>query len=181
VGYVPQDPRSILYHDTLREELAFTLKCRGAPDAGVTERTLAALGIDHLAGAYPRALSGGEAQRAAMAAILVADPPLLLLDEPTRGLDYAAKAGLARLLRGLCAGGRTVVMATHDVELAAACADRVALLGDGELVVEGPARDVLGQSLLLSSQIAKLFPDSGWLTVEQALAGLGAGRTQENP
>lgn len=173
VGYVPQDPRSILYHDTLRAELEFTLRGHGRQADGAVEATLAALGIAHLADAYPRALSGGEAQRAAMAAILVADPPLLLLDEPTRGLDYRAKAGLARLLRRLCAEGRTVVMATHDVELAAACADRVALLGDGELVVEGPAREILGQSLLLSSQIAKLFPDSGWLTAEQALAGLG--------
>jgi energy-coupling factor transport system ATP-binding protein len=169
VGYVPQDPRSILYHDTLREELAFTL--RGRP-GGDVDGTLAALGIAHLAGAYPRALSGGEAQRAAMAAILVADPPVLLLDEPTRGLDYAAKDSLARLLRELCARGTAVVMATHDVELAAACADRVALLGDGELVVEGPAPTVLGESLLLSSQTAKLFPGRGWLTAEQALAAL---------
>jgi energy-coupling factor transport system ATP-binding protein len=174
VGYVPQDPRSILYHDTLREELAFTQRARapqGDAEAAIA-RTLAQLGIGHLAEAYPRALSGGEAQRAAMAAILVGDPPLLLLDEPTRGLDYGAKAALAHLLRDLCARGRTVVMATHDVELAAACADRVALLGDGELVVEGPAADLLGESLYFSSQIAKLFPGSGWLTAEDALAAL---------
>lgn len=183
VGYVPQDPRSILYHDTLREELAFTLRGHGrrhdAPGGAAIEATLASLGIAHLADAYPRALSGGEAQRAAMAAILVADPPLLLLDEPTRGLDYRAKAELAALLRALCARGRAVVMATHDVELAAACADRVALLGDGELVVEGPAAEILSRSLFLSSQVAKLFPDSGWLTAEQALAGLAGGAAQE--
>jgi energy-coupling factor transporter ATP-binding protein EcfA2 len=171
LGYVPQDPRSILFHDTLREELEFTLRGRGGRGAPVDE-TLAALGIAHLAGAYPRALSGGEAQRAAMAAILAGDPPILLLDEPTRGLDYAAKASLARLLRDLCAGGKAVVMATHDVELAAASADRVAILGDGELVVEGPAATVLGDSLLLSSQIAKLFPGRGWLTPEDALTAL---------
>jgi energy-coupling factor transport system ATP-binding protein len=63
-------------------------------------------------------------------------------------------------------------MATHDVELAAACADRVALLGDGELVVEGPTSTILGDSLLLSPQIAKLFPGSGLLTLEDALAAL---------
>lgn len=177
VGYVPQDPRSILYHDTLHEELAFTL--HGASRGGMQAEpaiaaTLAELGIAHLGAAYPRALSGGEAQRAAMAAILVSDPPILLLDEPTRGLDYLAKANLARLLRELCARGRAVVMATHDVELVAACADRVALLGDGELVVEGPAAEVLGESLVLSSQISKLFPGSGWLSLEDALAGLTA-------
>jgi energy-coupling factor transporter ATP-binding protein EcfA2 len=172
VGYVPQDPRSILYHDTLREELAFTLRGRGTADDGRIERTLAALGLAHLAEAYPRALSGGEAQRAALAAILVGGPRLLLLDEPTRGLDYQAKEALARLLRELCAQGVAVVMATHDVELAAACADRIALLGDGELVVDGPAHTVLGESLLLSPQIAKLFPGSGWLTLGDALAAL---------
>jgi energy-coupling factor transport system ATP-binding protein len=171
-GYVPQNPRSILFHDTLREELAFTLRGRGAPDDGAIERTLAELGIAHLAERYPRDLSGGEAQRAALAAVLVGGPPILLLDEPTRGLDYAAKSDLARLLRALCAGGRAVLMATHDVELAAACADRVALLGDGELVVEGPAAEVLGDSLILSSQVAKLFPGRGWLTLDDALAGL---------
>jgi energy-coupling factor transport system ATP-binding protein len=180
VGYVPQDPRSILYHDTLREELEFTLRAReqGTGNrAQVAEdkirKTLASLGIAHLAEAYPRALSGGEAQRAALAAILVGDPAVLLLDEPTRGLDYAAKADLAEQLRAICSAGRTVIMATHDVELAASCADRVALLGDGELVVEGPAAEVLGDSLFFSSQIAKLFPGSGWLTLADALGGLG--------
>jgi energy-coupling factor transport system ATP-binding protein len=181
VGYVPQDPRSILYHDTLREELEFTLRARRRPASsrlpvaeGQIQDVLASLGIAHLAEAYPRALSGGEAQRAALAAILVGDPAVLLLDEPTRGLDYAAKADLAAQLRGLCAAGRTVIMATHDVELAASCADRVALLGDGELVVEGPAAEVLGESLFFSSQIAKLFPGSGWLTLTDALRGLEA-------
>ena len=179
VGYVPQDPRSILFHDTLREELEFTLQAQSAErraqgkasDARVAEM-LDQLGLAHLVGAYPRALSGGEAQRAALAAVLVANPPILLLDEPTRGLDYAAKTSLARLLRAQCAQGRSVLMATHDVELVAACADRVALLGDGELVAEGPVREMLGDSLIFSSQVAKLFPGTGWLTAEQALAGL---------
>jgi energy-coupling factor transporter ATP-binding protein EcfA2 len=209
VGYVPQDPRSLLFHDTVREELLFTLRAQKTADRrpqtvanserqrdprtadGGRERselsslrsavsaeqpaideTLAQLGLTHLAEAYPRALSGGEAQRAALAAVLVANPPILLLDEPTRGLDYAAKARLAELLRAQCAAGRSVLMATHDVELVAACADRVALLGDGELVAEGPVRELLGDSLIFSSQVAKLFPGTGWLTAKQALTGL---------
>jgi len=183
VGYVPQDPRSMLYHDTLRDELAFTLRGRGlAPAAaeGAIAETLAALGIAHLASAYPRDLSGGEAQRAAMAAILVGGPSILLLDEPTRGLDYLAKAALARLLRSLCARGTAIIMATHDVELVAASADRVALLGDGELVVDGPAPAILGDSLLLSSQIAKLFPGSGWLALGDALAVLAPGAKESH-
>ncbi|HEX5692626.1 MAG TPA: ABC transporter ATP-binding protein, partial [Roseiflexaceae bacterium] len=179
VGYVPQDPRTLLFHDTLREELEFTLSARRSnamqqskiqnPKSEI-ETTLDQLGLAHLAGAYPRDLSGGEAQRAAVAAILVADPRILLLDEPTRGLDYAAKAILGTQLRDLAADGRTIIMSTHDVELVAAYADRVALLGDGELVVEGPVREILSDSLIFSPQIAKLFPGSGRLTVADALA-----------
>ncbi len=191
VGYVPQDPRALLFHDTLREELAFTLENRRTTNdvraryimppqivppqivppqivpSGTTviEKTLELVGLAHLAQAYPRDLSGGEAQRAALAAILVGGPPVLLLDEPTRGLDYRAKVVLGHLLRDLAAGGSTIIMSTHDVELAASCADRVALLGDGELVVEGPVREVLSDSLIFSSQVAKLFPGTGWLTV----------------
>lgn len=173
VGYVPQDPRSILYHDTLREELEFTLRGRQQPVlADTIGATLATLGIAHLAERYPRDLSGGEAQRAALAAILVGKPPLLLLDEPTRGLDYHAKADLTRLLRRLCAAGHSIVMATHDVELVAAVADRVVLLGDGELIVDGPAHEVLGDSLLFSSQVAKLYPGHGWLTVDDVLEAI---------
>jgi energy-coupling factor transport system ATP-binding protein len=171
IGYAPQDPRSILFHDTLWEELAFSLKNKLAQTAQgeQIEQTLAALDLSQHAQAYPRALSGGEAQRAALAAILVTEPAVLLLDEPTSGLDYQAKAELGRLLRARCAAGTTVIMATHDVELVAAIADRVALLGDGEVIVEGPTAEVLGESLLFSSQIAKLFPGRGWLTVEDVL------------
>jgi energy-coupling factor transport system ATP-binding protein len=182
IGYTPQDPRSILFHDTLWEELAFSIQnSKPKPQTSnlktQIETTLAALNLSHHAQSYPRALSGGEAQRAALAAILVNDPQLLLLDEPTRGLDYEAKAELGRLLRARCAAGSTVIMATHDVELVAAIADRVALLGDGELIVEGPTAEVLGESLLFSSQIAKLFPGRGWLTVEDVLKA--GGRRQE--
>ncbi|WP_298400912.1 ABC transporter ATP-binding protein [uncultured Chloroflexus sp.] len=176
VAYVPQDPRSMLFHDTLREEVAFSLHGRGLqPSPTTIAEVLARFDIHHLAERYPRDLSGGEAQRAALAAGLAGDPSLILLDEPTRGLDYHAKASLISMLRRLCDEGRTVVMATHDVELAAACADRVVLLSEGEVVVEGPATELLGNSLIFSSQVAKLFPGRGWLTVAQALAGLRGG------
>src|SRR5204863_7482704 len=85
VAYVPQDPRALLFHDTLREELAFTLDNRRTTNDGrrttVIERTLELVGLAHLAQAYPRDLSGGEAQRAALATILVGGPSVLLLDE----------------------------------------------------------------------------------------------------
>jgi energy-coupling factor transport system ATP-binding protein len=174
IGYVPQNPGDMLYHETLAEELAFTLRNHGlAADAARIERTLAALGIAHLADHYPRDLSGGEAQRAALAAILVAEPAILLLDEPTRGLDYAAKHSLAAILQAQAAAGRGIVLVSHDVEFVALCADRVVLLGEGEVVVAGAPVEVLGDSLLFSTQVGKLFPGTGWLTVADVAAALG--------
>ena len=118
---------------------------------------------------YPRDLSAGERQRAALAAITVTRPRALLLDEPTRGLDYAAKRQLANLLKGWRAAGMAIMVVTHDVEMAAEIADRVALMSQGEVIAQGEPAQVLGASPLFAPQVAKLFPDSGWLTVEDAL------------
>ncbi|MGD8794450.1 MAG: ABC transporter ATP-binding protein, partial [Anaerolineae bacterium] len=168
VGYVPQNPDALLFNDTVREELDFTRQGHGLPPGDQTP-LLEILGLADQAGRYPRDLSVGERQRVALASILAAEPDVLLLDEPTRGLDYQQKAALAAFLDGEKARGRTVVMATHDVELAAQCADRVILLGDGQIVVDGPARQVMAESLTFSSQINKLFRDPALLTVEDVL------------
>lgn len=174
VGYVPQHPGSLLFSETLIGELAFTRKSHGkAPDPGGDAALLARLGLAGLGDRDPRDLSGGEQQRAALASILVAEPRIILLDEPTRGLDYMQKRSLADLLLGMKHEGRTVVMATHDVELAAACADRVVLMGEGQVVVDGPARDVMSDSQVFASQINKLFRDPHYLVVKDVLAALG--------
>jgi energy-coupling factor transport system ATP-binding protein len=89
-----------------------------------------------------------------------------VLDEPTRGLDYLQKAVLAGILHNLRAEGKTVLLATHDVELAAHLADRVILLGDGDVIADGPAREVMSGSLVFSSQVSKLFHDPALITVE---------------
>jgi energy-coupling factor transport system ATP-binding protein len=174
IGYVPQDPRTLLFHESVVDELRWTLRNLRPNDQHdePIARTLSDLNITHLAQAHPRDLSGGEQQRAALAAILVAEPQVLLLDEPTRGLDYQAKALLIDLLRRLQDSGRTILLVTHDVELVAACADRVVLLSEGEVVVDGPPTEVLNDSLIFSSQIGKLFRQQHWLTVEDALRGL---------
>jgi energy-coupling factor transport system ATP-binding protein len=96
------------------------------------------------------------------------------LDEPTRGLDYANKEQLAALLKELRREEVTVVMATHDVELVAHCADRVVILGEGPLVVDGPVREVMTESLVFASQINKLLRDDRFLTVEDVLGSLKA-------
>ncbi|MFN2182557.1 MAG: ABC transporter ATP-binding protein [Anaerolineae bacterium] len=168
VGYVPQNPNALLFNDTVRQELDFTRRGHGLPP-GEYEGLLDTLGLTEYANHYPRDLSVGERQRVALASILVAEPQVLLLDEPTRGLDYQQKASLVAFLQRERARGRTIIMATHDVELVANCADRVILLGDGQVVVDGPTRQVMSESLVFASQINKLFRDPALLTVEDAL------------
>jgi len=169
VGYVPQNPSALLFNDTVRQEMDFTRRGHGLPpgDYGALLETLS---LTNYVDRYPRDLSVGERQRVALASILVADPQILLLDEPTRGLDYQQKEVLSAFLQQEKARGRTIVMSTHDVELVATCADRVVLLGDGHIVVDGPVRQVMSESLVFASQINKLFRDPALLTVKDVLA-----------
>ncbi len=168
VGYVPQNPNALLFNDTVSQELDFTQRGHGLPSGG-HDALLDTLGLTEHANDYPRDLSVGERQRVALASILVAEPQVLLLDEPTRGLDYQQKAALVTFLQRERSRGRTIIMATHDVELVANCADRVILLGDGQVIVDGPTRQVMGESLVFASQINKLFRNPALLTVEDAL------------
>jgi len=104
---------------------------------------LALLGVGHRRDALPRELSGGEAQRVAIARAMAMDPPLLLMDEPTASLDPARRGELGETLRKLTAGGRTLLITTHDDDFARAFADRVVILAEGEVVEQGAANDVL--------------------------------------
>jgi len=177
VGYVPQNPGALLFEDTVRQELDFTRRNHGLPPMDYAP-LLRSLGIEQHAGRFPRDLSVGERQRVALASILVVTPQIILLDEPTRGLDYPQKEALAGYLLAQKAAGRTTIMCTHDVELVAGCADRVIILGDGEVVVDGPARKVMTSSMVFASQVNKLLRDERFVTVQDVLA-LQAGRRQE--
>jgi energy-coupling factor transporter ATP-binding protein EcfA2 len=168
VGYVPQDPNILLFADTVRQELEFTCRAHALPAPDV-EHWLSTLGLAGMGERYPRALSVGEKQRVALGAILVAEPSTLLLDEPTRGLDANEKRALARLLRAQVRQGHTVIMATHDVELAAECAQRVVILAEGRAIADGPTREVMGQSMVFASQVNKLFRDPRLLTVQDVV------------
>jgi energy-coupling factor transport system ATP-binding protein len=181
VGYLPQDPSDLLFADTVADELKVTLRNHHLTPATAPvplETLLGRLGLASVTDAYPRDLSVGQRQRVALGAVTVTRPRLLLLDEPTRGLDYQAKAALARLLREWAQEGVGVVLVTHDVELAAQVADRVALLSQGEVIAIGAPAQVLGASPLFAPQVARLFPGRGWLTAQQALAELS---TSEAP
>lgn len=173
VAYLPQNPDDLLFADSVAAELAITLSNHRYPVTAQQIGTmLQQLGLDGTADAYPRDLSVGQRQRVALGAVMVTKPPLMLLDEPTRGLDYAAKRQLARLWKAWRDEGMGLLLVTHDVELVAEVADRVLVLGDGEIIAEGLPQQVLPASPLFAPQIARLFPEQGWLTVEDALAGL---------
>jgi energy-coupling factor transport system ATP-binding protein len=163
-AYVPQDPSSLLFRPTVRAEIAETLRLLGRSDDGAVESWIDALGLAPVAERHPRSLSGGERQRVAIASVAVGGAAVLLLDEPTRGMDAASRAALERAIATHRDTGGAVVLATHDVELAARCATRAVVLGDGEVVASGPARSVLTGSLF-APQIARVVP--GYLTVEE--------------
>jgi energy-coupling factor transport system ATP-binding protein len=164
VGLVPQEPTDLLYAESVGEE------CRAADaDAGIADGTCAAL-LDRIvpeldAHRHPRDLSEGQRLGLALAIVMTGSPPLLLLDEPTRGLDYRAKERLATLLGELAAEGTAVVLATHDVELAAEIATRTVVLADGEVVADGPTPEVVVGSPAFAPQVAKVLAPAPWLTV----------------
>jgi len=172
VGLVPQQADDLLYTETVAAECA-----QADRDARVGEGSTRAL-LDRLSpgvpgDAHPRDLSEGQRLALALVVVLATAPPLLLLDEPTRGLDYGAKARLATVLSDLAAAGHAVVLATHDVELAASVSDRTVVLADGHVVADGPSREVVTHSPAFAPQVAKIMAPQEWLTVadvERALA-----------
>ncbi|GLZ76960.1 cobalt ABC transporter ATP-binding protein [Actinorhabdospora filicis] len=171
-GLVPSEPADLLYAETVAAECAqadresggnppvscWDLLCRFTP------------GIDPAA--HPRDLSEGQRLSLAVAVVLTAAPPVLLLDEPTRGLDYPAKAALATRLRELAEAGSALLVTTHDVEFAAEYATRVIVLSDGEIVADGPAREIVTSSAIFAPQVSKVLAPARYLTVEEVRAGL---------
>jgi len=169
VGCVPQNPSSVLFAPTVRAELRETIRLLGRDDDAAIDHWLDALGLTHHAARHPRSLSGGERQRVAIAAVAVGGAPVLLLDEPTRGMDAASRRALHDAVVQHARGGGAVVLATHDVELAAECATTAVVLGDGDVVAAGDARDVLAGSLF-APQVLRVLPP--FLTVAEVATAL---------
>ncbi|MEV8093378.1 ATP-binding cassette domain-containing protein [Kitasatospora sp. NPDC085879] len=172
IGLVPQEPRDLLCTESVGAECAAADRDAAAP-AG----TCRALVADLLPGLaderHPRDLSEGQRLTLALAVVLTSAPPVILLDEPTRGLDYAAKARLVTVLRGLAEAGHAVLLATHDVELAAELAHRTVVLAEGEVVADGPTAEVVTAAPAFAPQIAKILNPGPWLTLGQVTAELG--------
>ena len=175
VGLVPQTPADLLYLDTVAAELGQADRdAEGAPD---DDRRLAGAILDDIAPgiqpyAHPRDLSAGQQLSLVLAIQLAATPLVVLLDEPTRGLDYQAKAGLTGALDLLAGAGHAVVIATHDVEFAARTCDRVVVMAEGEIVSDGPASAVLTASPTFAPQVAKILAPLPYLTVPQVAGAL---------
>jgi energy-coupling factor transporter ATP-binding protein EcfA2 len=173
VGMVPQVPADLLYEPTVADECAQADADARVP-AGTTRALFERLSPGVPEDRHPRDLSEGQRLTLALAIVLAARPPLLLLDEPTRGLDYTAKHRLVEILRDLAASGHGVLLATHDVELVAEVATRVQVLADGELVADGPTAEVVVSSPAFAPQVAKVLAPLPWLTPTDVAVSLAS-------
>ena len=139
VAMLPQDPKCLFVKKTIREDLAEMSK-----DEDKITQIAALCEIDHLLDSHPYDLSGGEQQRAALAKVLLTDPRLLLLDEPTKGIDSFFKEKLASILCKLKKQGVTIIMVSHDVEFCAKYADTVSMFFDGQILTTDIPRRFFG-------------------------------------
>ncbi|MFD9888375.1 ABC transporter ATP-binding protein [Amycolatopsis sp. NPDC059027] len=172
IGLVPQTPADLLYLDSVDAECTQADRESGA-SPGTARRLLDRL-TPGIAGAlHPGDLSEGQRLSLVLAVQLTAAPPVLLLDEPTRGLDYHAKRHFAEVLAELAAQGRAIVVATHDVEFVATVAHRVIVMAEGEVVADGPTKDVVVASPAFAPQVAKILAPQAWLTVAEVAKALG--------
>jgi energy-coupling factor transport system ATP-binding protein len=173
VTLVPQTAADLLYLPSVGAECD-QADTESDVEPGTTARLLRGLGVIVPEERDPRDLSEGQRLALVLAIQLAARPPVLLLDEPTRGLDYSAKAELRRMIGELAADGRAVLISTHDVEFAAATSRRTLLMADGELIADGSTAEVLTSSPAYAPQMAKVFAPLQILTPDEVAAGLPA-------
>lgn len=159
LAFVPQRAEMLLFRDRVRDEVS-------------SDEWLARLGLLDVAERHPWTLSAGQRLWTALATAFVRDPSVYLLDEPTRGLDPVGKDLLASVLREKADAGAAVLLVTHDVELVARAADRIHMFAEGEIVASGPVREVLGESLLFSSQTSKVMGDARFLVPSDVISGV---------
>jgi len=171
VTLVPHSPGDLLFMESVRDECRRAEGAAGAA-AGSCARTVERLlgPIDF--GSHPSDLSEGQKLGLALAIQLAARPAVILLDEPTRGLDYDAKRRLGTVLAELAAEGSAVMVATHDVEFVAEVADRVVVMAEGEVVADGPTTSVVVSSPTFAPQVSKILAPGPWLTVADVAAAM---------
>lgn len=171
IGYVSQNPNDYLSKESVYEEVKFTMDNYGIYDEKVIENILKELEIYDLREKNPRDLSGGQRQRVAIATILVLQPDMILLDEPTRGLESGLKYKLGKLLEKLNKKGTSIVLITHDTDFASNFCKRYMIMFNGAIVADGDKKQVLGDGIFYTTSINKLLRDreDSIFTLEEAL------------
>jgi energy-coupling factor transport system ATP-binding protein len=172
IALLTQNPSDYLVRERVGDELP--------GEAG--QDALRIVGLEHAVDSDPRDLSGGERQRLALAIALAGRmdgeklPGLVALDEPTRGMDRGRRDELVALIRKLAEGGAGLLVATHDVEFAAAFAERVVLLGSGTVIADGPVEEILSGGWYFATEVARILDLPGVITAEQGAAVLSGGK-----
>jgi energy-coupling factor transporter ATP-binding protein EcfA2 len=167
VALVPQTPGDLLYLNTVGAELGQADRESAGSDSPPARELLDRLAPGIADELHPRDLSEGQRLSLVLAIQLRAAPRVVLLDEPTRGLDYGAKRALHAIIHQLAAEDRSVVIATHDVEFVAASCERAIVIGDGEVVADGPTPEIVLASPAFAPQVAKILAPLRYLTVAQ--------------
>lgn len=172
IGYLPQNPKLFFIQDTVEMEMMDTIEKWGLTNVQEKEDLIRKLGINHILKSHPYDLSGGELQKSALACLLLRKPELLLLDEPTKGLDPLSKENLADILHQLTRDGVTIIMATHDIEFAAQHASKCGMMFQGTITSEETPENFFKGNFFYSTMIQRLFrhlPDCSLITVEEVL------------
>lgn len=173
LAYLPQNPRAYFVHNTIDKEMKEAAKRYEIEDAGeVITELLDVFGIGHLRFRHPHDCSGGEIQRAALACMLIGNPELLFIDEPTKGLDPYSKKRFSEVLHKLHKKGMTIIMVTHDIEFAARTANRCAMMFDGEITVDGTPNQLFKGNYFYTTtinRITRLSQVNEVLTLEEAI------------
>ena len=178
-GYMPEDPLALFVHGSVYDDLCSAALESGAEDsrsaAAAAEKALAVCSLGNAAHRHPYDLSGGEAQRAALAYVLVDDPDILLLDEPTKGLDALSCRAFGNVLRELASRGKTVVIVSHDARFCAEYADRCALMDGGRIVYENDSRTFFRHSVFGAPPAVRIARGilPGAVTAEEIAAACG--------
>lgn len=173
IAYLPQNPKTYFMYDTIEKEMVEAAKRHGlGGDSTKVDDLLNLFNIAHLKGRHPYDCSGGEIQRAALACMLIGNPEILFIDEPTKGLDPVSKLRFADVLSGLHKTGLTIVMVTHDIEFAAQNAERCAMMFDGEITVDGTPEELFKGNYFYTTAInraTRLSRIGEALTLEEVL------------
>lgn len=173
VGYLPQNPKIFFVHDTVEKEIHDTMQKWSITNQSEVNNLLHRLGIFHLLQSHPYDLSGGELQKAALACVLLKKPDILLLDEPTKGLDPISKDSFSKILHNLQEEGITVVMSTHDIEFAAQNATKCGMMFQGNITSENEPKEFFKGNYFYTTMVQRLFrhlPDKEIVTLEEAIS-----------